>query len=618
MKNSIKILLPAVVMLWFALVNSVSCVSILEKPSAADITIDTIFSNRQYAMSALANLYYELVPRGFPYTTGNFSETKSLINEKEFKRSIIASITDECCNTRRATPGWYVNDNGFNAMTTARNQEDGFGHRWPGIRACWVFINNIDRVPESEIPQDEKEEMKAEAKTLVALAYMDMLPRYAALPIIDHVIGEGEGETSLLVPRSTLQETIDFIVRLCDEAAPVLPDTYASNMRGRVTKGVALCIKARTLLYAASPLFNSGAEDMILPYDHPEFVCLGSYDKERWLAAAEASNAVLQWAKTAGVSLITAADIPGGESDPKHNAYGYATSVNDNKEVILANKGYSSSDKGFGDGIFFNFNLRGLTVFFNTVPYFRKADGSNQDLWPDMNDPNEIRKKHPYTEFTQIISEMEPRFLQCIWPAGIAAPNFSMSGKFTNWPFGDIGEGATDMFGMGPMVKFFYNYNGENMKDWIVFRLAEFYLNYAEATYEYYGSADAAVPGAEFTAAEAMDVVRARGQLRPLNSEEKQDFHYQIERERAVELFAEGHRWWDCKRWKIADEKFGGKLYTLKYVQNNQENIAQSTGYTDYYLVEHYVPRAWTQAMYFYPFPQEEVDKGYLVQNPGY
>lgn len=83
-----------------------------------------------------------------------------------------------------------------------------------------------------------------------------------------------------------------------------------------------------------------------------------------------------------------------------------------------------------------------------------------------------------------------------------------------------------------------------------------------------------------------------------------------------MELFAEGHRWWDCKRWKMADDTFGGTLYTIRYVQN--ESGASATSYTDYYLAEHHKPRVWTKAMYFYPFPQEEVDKGYLVQNPGY
>ena len=613
MKNSSKILIP-VVLAWFAAVSAVSCMSILEKPSGSDITIDTIYSNRQYAESALYEVYYYLVPKGFPLGNGNLSEAGYTNNYKYgyFTRSILASITDEGCNTRGATAGWYVNDGGFDSICSSRNQEDSFPFRWPGIRAAWTFVDNIDRV--DDIPEAEREQMKAEAKALVALAYLDMFPRYGGLPIVDKVLGQDD--TNLMIPRASLQETIDFIVGLCDEAIPLLPDSYASSMRGRLTKGAALCIKARTLLYAASPLFNCAAQDMIMNYDHPELLCLMGYDKERWLKAAEANAAVLDWAAGAGVSLISAEDIEGGESDPKHNAYGYATSVNDNREVILAFKGYTDSNNGFGDGIYWKFTSRGLSVMFNIMKYFRKADGSDQD-WPTV-----VGERRPFAEYEKMMNEMEPRFLQCVWPAGQAAPNFTGTGNYAKWPFGSIDDqmGTSDMYGVGPLVKFHYNYNtSENMKDWIVFRLAEFYLNYAEAVNQYYGSPTASCPGAKYTAEQAVNVIRERGGIRPLNSAEasgKDAFQQQIVRERAVELFAEGHRWWDCKRWKIAGDTFGGTLYTIRYVQDVAGSKA--TSYTQYYLAEHHKQRVWTNAMYFYPFPQEEVDKGYLFQNPGY
>ena len=595
-----------VVLMCMALTGATSCVDILEKPQGSDITLETIFSNRQYAEGALYDVYYQLVPRGFPYTNGNYPENKELQSQTQFSRSLLASITDEGCNARGATPGWYVNNAGFDPITASRNQEDSFAHRWPGIRSGWIFIQNIDKVPESEISAAEKVQMKAEAKALIALAYMDMLPRYAALPIVTQPLGEG---TDLLIPRSTLQETIDFIVKLCDECVGDLPDSYPSNMSGRITKGVPLCIKARTLLYAASPLFNSSSS--ILSAAQPELVCLGNYDKNRWLEAAEANYAVLEWAKNAGVSLITAEDIAGGESDPKHNAYGHATSVNNNREVILANQGYSSSNNGFGDGIYWTFGFRGLSVMLNIIKYFRKADGSDQE-WPTVEG-----ERHEFSEYITKMNEMEPRFLQCVWPAGQAAPNFSGTGVYANWPFNKIDDqmNSSDMYGVGPMVKFHYNYAGEKMKDWIVFRLAEFYLNYAECVNQYYDSPNQAIPDAGMTATAAVNAIRKRGGLRDLTAQEtasKDVFQKQIVRERAVELFAEGHRWWDCKRWKIADETFGGDLYTFRYVQNTD-----TTDYTHYYLAKH-DKRAWKKAMYFYPFPQEEVDKGYLVQNPGY
>lgn len=585
-----------------------SCTSILEKPQGSEVSTDVIFANRDYVESALFKVYYELVPKGFPYGTGDY-KTTDLQDWKYFSRSILASITDECCNNSQSTGGWYVNNYGFDPESSLRNQEDSWAHRWPGIRAAWNFVMNIDSTPDKEISALEKEQMKAEAKTLVALAYMDMFPRYGGLPIVDHPLGDGD--PTLLVQRATLQETIDFIIKLCDEALPNLPETVSSNWVGRITKGVALSIKARTLLYAASPLFN--ASSSVLPYDKPELICLGNYDKERWLAAAQASAEVLNWASKAGVSLIQASDISGGETDPKHSAYGYATTTRDNREIILANKGYGDDNKGFDSWIFAKMPDSGLSVLLNGIQLFRKADGSDQ-TWSES-----VNVRYPFSEYQTKIHEMEPRFYQCVWPVGDAAPNFSKAGEYEAWPYGKIDDnmGSADMFGAAPFVKFSYKYDDE-MKDWIIFRLAEFYLNYAEAVNQYYGNPSSKTDNCSLTATEAVNVIRKRGGIRDLNSSETSNmdaFQQAIVRERGVELFAEGHRWFDCKRWKIADQTFGGTLYTLRYVQNVQG--ATATSYTDYYKVEHN-KRAWTKAMYFYPFPQDEVDKGYLVQNPGY
>ena len=145
MNTYINRLFVAVVMV-LVMAGATSCLDILEKPQGSDVTVETIFSNSQYAEGALYQVYYDLVPRGFPYTNSNYPENTSLQGQTQFSRSILASITDEGCNTRGATPGWYVNDAGFDAITASRNQEDSFAHRWPGIRAAWIFINNIDNV----------------------------------------------------------------------------------------------------------------------------------------------------------------------------------------------------------------------------------------------------------------------------------------------------------------------------------------------------------------------------------------------------------------------------------------------------------------------------------------
>ena len=170
--------------------------------------------------------------------------------------------------------------------------------------------------------------MKAEAKTLIALAYQEMLVRYGGVPIVRESFSTGVAPSEMAISRSSVEDVIDFILSLCDEAKEILPDAYSSDKQGRITKGVALAIKSRVLLFAASPFFNSSAADMVLSYDHPEYVCLGEYRKDRWLEAAKAANDVLVWASTkGGVSLIMPEDIEGGETDAKHNAYGHALAL---------------------------------------------------------------------------------------------------------------------------------------------------------------------------------------------------------------------------------------------------------------------------------------------------
>src|SRR5690606_6537238 len=103
--------------------------------------------------------------------------------------------------------------------------------------------------------------------------------------------------------------TVNFIVNSCDEAAKSLPNTYESRYRGRIVKGAALALKARTLLYAASPLYNSN--EPYVPVSDPELrkmVGYTSYDPSRWQLAADASKAVLDWAAEGWSELYYGAD----------------------------------------------------------------------------------------------------------------------------------------------------------------------------------------------------------------------------------------------------------------------------------------------------------------------
>ena len=113
-------------------------------------------------------------------------------------------------------------------------------------------------------------------KTLRALNYLEMMKRYGGVPIIDRRIDLGE---DLKIPRASLQEVVNFILKDCQDAidAPELPEDQTGALKGRVSKGVALAIKAKTLLYAASPLFNTDTPHLSLGANN-NLICLGGYN----------------------------------------------------------------------------------------------------------------------------------------------------------------------------------------------------------------------------------------------------------------------------------------------------------------------------------------------------
>ena len=134
------------------------------------------------------------------------------------------------------------------------------------MRAAGLFIENVDKVP--DMLDGEKAQLAAEAKVIIASRYFDMFRHFGGLPLTD---GSFSVSSSYDVPRATVEETVNYMVNLLDEAAAALPwDLSAigeSNWQGRSTKAAALGLKCKVLLFAASPLFTAN-----VPYctDEPQ------------------------------------------------------------------------------------------------------------------------------------------------------------------------------------------------------------------------------------------------------------------------------------------------------------------------------------------------------------
>ena len=265
----------------------------LQKPPSTDVTIDTVFSTAEYARRVLW-YSYRYLPMGLE-TSNSYWNTMWLGNIEG-----LTDLNQDYLGYSGVNKVYYAGN--YNAgtensprgtyMATKIRFNENETHMWSAIRNAWLIVANIDRVPDMD--RTEKERLKAEAKAMVAVYYAHMLRHYGGLPIIDKVISPDEAS---MPTRATLQQTVDFIVRLLNEAidCPEFPwhisEAEMSNWDGRLTKAGAMGLKARVLLFVASPLFNNDEPYFQGAASEALMTWFGNYDRERWKHAMDACEA---------------------------------------------------------------------------------------------------------------------------------------------------------------------------------------------------------------------------------------------------------------------------------------------------------------------------------------
>jgi hypothetical protein len=440
---------------------------------------------------------------------------------------------------------------------------------------------------------EEKAQVKAEMKTLIAYRYEEMFKRYGGVPIVTKTLTTDD---EIMIPRATLQEMLDHILTLCsEETLNDLPDVYPDNFKGRLTKGALLAIKAEALIYAARPLFNSATPYMNLDANN-NLICFGDYSEQRWRDAAKASADVIQWAENHSYHIINT----GSPLDD----YGTAVSTPNNPEILLA---YQRT----GDDLY---SCRSQTggaqgMSYHLLLQYLKADGTEQS-WPAQ---GVVR---PYSEYVSRIEEMEPRYKASAGGAGIDPWNNPNDENWRSYRLSTIPSWFTNGVNCefcGRRVKFFYHAGTRTWIEFPIYRLAEFYLNIAEAANE---------TGETNEALNKLNVIRERAGFgqNSITERDKNKLRKIIQREWAVEFYEENHRLHDLKHWKIEDVGngiIGGGQKGFLYVYNTDRPPFYANNYTSYSVQERY-EGFWAPYMHLNPFPQEEINKGYLIQNPGY
>ena len=234
----------------------------LEKAPGVDVTIDTIFSSKFYADRALVSAYatlrcgYTVHNQAWPIGSGGAYKYENSGNK--VGNDVLDALTDlinSHCNWGGAYNTYYFGQ--YNAEFENGSSSTKFGFTpeletaWIGIRKAFLYINNVDRVP--DMTEEEKTRGKGEAYVIIATHYLDMLRHFGGIPLLKtDVSTSNDSETDYT--RQPVEAVIDYIVWLCDTAAGMLPWTVSEDQDGRMTKAAAMGLKCRALLFAASPL----------------------------------------------------------------------------------------------------------------------------------------------------------------------------------------------------------------------------------------------------------------------------------------------------------------------------------------------------------------------------
>jgi starch-binding outer membrane protein, SusD/RagB family len=509
---------------------------------------------------------YTSVPKGFLTIGGAMGAAAS--DEAEH--------TDELSNVHRFNVGsWnpYVNPDNMWASL------------YSGIRRAnqyLVMADDIDwtnfeihQTPERNAVYAarvaEIERTKYEVRFLRAYFYFELVKRYGGVPIITEALNLDTDISA--INRKTLRECIDFIISECDITASKLPASYPNEDLGRVTKGAALALKSRILLYAASDLFNSPS--WAAGYPKPELVSLAGGRTAQWQQAADAAKAVIEL----GVySLAT--------------NYGNMFRTFNSPEIIFTRRDAATNTFEKANYPISYEGRSGSAPTQNLVDAYEMANGKPiSDPTSGYDPQNPYFGRDPRLAMTIITNNnvYKGRPVEC-WIGGRDGAGIPMASRTGYYLKKYLDEGLDIIT------------NKTSVHSWHIFRLAEIFLNYAEALNE--------VDPGHVDIKTYVDLVRNRVNMPPLpDGLSQQEMRERIRNERRVELAFEDHRFWDVRRWMTAPNALGVPVKRME--------ITRTAENTFVYEVKDLENRVFHPKMYFYPIPQSELNiaKSW-VQNP--
>lgn len=592
----------------FACLMATSCNdSFLDETVTTNLNEEVVFSDSAYAAGFLTNIYVDI---GFQTDLDRFSNggLQVACDESEFNAS--SSISTGMAFATGTVNPVTVTDDTWNTCYT-------------NIRRCNKFLKLIGGTPMDE---SKKRTYMAEARFLRAWYYYNMLREYGGIPLIGDTLYDADDEISGV--RNTYEECVDYIISECNAvlAENVLSPRTSGSNNGRINEACCYALISRVTLDAASPLHNGsgyGTDETKDLLGYP------TYDKERWYTAYNAAKQALSCGDYALYEYHECNDPAGPEPGwgyyaiffpadfTNYTSYGDFTYPNGAyQEIILEQK----SAEGVGicqllDPPSCGGNKRGGTPYYDLCLSYPMLDGKPIG-----------ESKYTYDPIYPA-QNRDPRFNNSIIYDGSLICNQNNYNYSVTIRQGD--NATQDVVHTGTPTGFYTRkmlHRKASGNWWVgpptsrpLIRYAELLLNYAEAANEYYGpDFEETLGSTTLSPYEALKLIRRRAGIEAgddgmygLDSDMTQDeMREAIRLERRIELAFEGFRFYDERRWMIAEDVENQPMHGFEITQNGSSVTSNE------FVVRNHVFR---KAMYFFPLPYNEVVKTEgLVQNPYY
>ena len=539
---------------------TVSCDKFLDTSLDLNASGETIETNRGTIWS-FANAFYSPIIYGYGVLDGN----------------LFAAASDEAQQTAASSNALYFNKGMLNASVNPMWTY--YNNCYEGIRAANFFLDYVSDGKGIALLEKNRNLVTdalnyardvrslnhyiAEAHVARAYYYSELIKMYGGVPIVEKTQQQNSGA---MIPRSSYDACVEYIVSEIDGYKDQLALNWDDDntREGRFTLGAALAIKARVLLYAASPLHNPAG------------------DRDKWVRAAEAARDLIV---NPNLSYTLAGDYGA--------LFRGGNSLSSKEVIYLVRRAASNTMETNNYPIATSGGKSGVCPTQNLVDAYE---------YIGLPDP-----ENPY-------ANRDPRLT-----ASIVTNGSTWNGRVIAQAAGESDDQSrANASRTGYYLKKFLT-DGLNLTqgqtaqhNWVAYRYAEVLLNYAEAVNEAWGPSTV-LAGFPMTAAEALTKVRDRASvsLPAVPAGTVDSFRAAVKHERRVELAFEDHRYWDLLRWKDAMTVLNSPVQGVKVTRSG-------SGYT--YKVVDVADRTFAPRNYYLPLMRSEIENagGTLEQNPGY